>query len=44
MVAPISGALAIHSLTGLASNVTAVAAAMRRMAPRATAVAQGEIR
>src|SRR6516162_1679512 len=44
MVAPISAALAIHSLTGWASSVTAAPAAARRAAPRTTAVTQGEMR
>src|SRR6516162_1637099 len=44
MVAPISGALAIHSATGLASRVAAAPAAARSTAPRASAIIQGEIR
>jgi hypothetical protein len=36
--------LAIHSLTGLASNVTAVPAAATSRSPRTRAVAHGEIR
>ena len=39
-----SGALAIHSLTGLESKVTAVPARPRRSAPSAVAVAHGDTR
>src|SRR5229473_8384386 len=44
MVAPISGARAIHSASGLASRVTAPPAAASSTAPRTSAVTQGEIR
>ncbi len=42
MVSPIAGALAIHSLSGWASNVMTVAAPTTSTAPRAAAVTQGE--
>ncbi len=43
MVAPISGAFATHSATGLASRVTAVPATPTRTTPSTTAVTHGEM-